>query len=106
MDGSASNRWRTEKQKVNLKRGFSKDSDYEPPRQNVTSQQAQIEELKRDRAEIRTRLQDTLAELASFDLNAASEMSRMKQGVIEIEQQLSETEAKWDLPLRPPEMGP
>lgn len=94
-----------QKQMANLKRGFARDSDYEPRLQNVMSQQAQIEQLKRDQAEIQTRLQDTLAQLAAFDLNAASEMSRMKQGVIEIEQQLSETEAKWEITLTAPRDG-
>jgi len=94
-----------EKQKANLKRGFAKDSDYESRLQNVMSQQAQIEQLKRDRAEIQTRLQDTLTQLASFDLNADSEISKMKQDIIEVEQRLSESEAKWEITLTAPRDG-
>ncbi|WP_197434502.1 HlyD family efflux transporter periplasmic adaptor subunit (plasmid) [Agrobacterium vitis] len=94
-----------DKQKANLKRGFAKDSDYEPRLQNVMSQQAQIKQLMRDRAEIETRLQDTLSQLASFDLNAASELSKMKQEIIDVEQRLSESEAKWEITLTAPRDG-
>lgn len=94
-----------DKQKANLKRGLIRDADYEPRLQNLLSQQAQIEQLKRDRAEIQTRLDDVTAQLDSFDLNAASQASKMKQAIIEAEQNLSENEARFEIVIKAPRTG-
>lgn len=94
-----------EKQKANLKRGLAKDSDYEPRLQSFMSQQAQVEQLKRERAQIQTRLSDNSAQLASFDLNARSDTSKMKQDIIDTEQRLAESEALFEITLTAPRAG-
>lgn len=94
-----------EKQKANLKRGFAKDSDYEPRLQSYMAQQAQLEQLRRDRAELQTRLQDTISQLASFDLTAASELSQSRQELIDVEQGLADAQSKWEITLTAPRDG-
>ncbi|WP_337269181.1 HlyD family secretion protein [Oryzifoliimicrobium ureilyticus] len=94
-----------EKQKANLKRGFAKDSDYEPRLQSYMAQQAQLEQLRRDKAELQTRLQDTTSQLASFDLTAASDLSQTRQEIIDVEQGIADAQSKWEITVTAPRDG-
>lgn len=94
-----------DQQQANLKRGIGTREQLESRQQNFMGQESQLEALKREQIQIAAKLSDVREQLATFDLQAASDRGELRQQIIDIERQISEGEAKREITVTAPRAG-
>lgn len=94
-----------ERQSQLVSRGVSISRDYESRLQAYNSQRSQLETLRRDYIQLAARLTESRNQLAGFDLQAAAKSAEIRRQLLDIEQQISESEAKRELQITAPRDG-
>ncbi|WP_292237559.1 HlyD family efflux transporter periplasmic adaptor subunit [Mesorhizobium sp.] len=94
-----------ERQQKLVSKGVSISRDYESRLQAYNSQRSQLETLRRDRIQLAARLTESRNQLSGFDLQAAARSAEIRRQRLDIEQQISESEAKRELQITAPRDG-
>lgn len=94
-----------ERQQKLVSRGISISRDYEARLQAFNAQRVQLESLRRERIQLAARLGESRNQLAGFDLQAAEKKSAIRQQIFDIDQQISQSEAKRELQITAPRDG-
>lgn len=94
-----------ERQQQLVSDGVSISREYESRLQAYNSQRAQLETLRRDHIQLAARLTESRNQLSGFDLQAAAKSAEIRRQLLDIEQQISESEAKRELQITAPRDG-
>jgi membrane fusion protein len=94
-----------ERQLQLVSKGVSISREYESRLQAYNSQRTQLETLRRDRIQLAARLTESRNHLSGFDLQAAAKSAEIRRQLLDIDQQLSESEAKRELQITAPRDG-
>lgn len=95
----------TDQQKSYLQRGISVSRDYEARLQAYHAERSQLARLRRERIQLSAQLTELRNELAGFDLQAEARIAEIKRQLLDVEQQISEGEARRELQVTAPRDG-
>ncbi len=88
-----------------LDRGLSRSADYESRLQAYNAQRAQVLALRRERLQTEGRLNEVRTRLASFDLQGLAKRSEIRRQILDLDGQISESEARRELRIEAPRDG-
>ena len=94
-----------DRQQVLLSRGIAVTSEYEQRIQALNTQRAQLAELHRTRIELAAKLAESQDQLRGADLRAQTQKAQIQQRLLDVEQQISESEANRELQITAPRDG-
>lgn len=94
-----------ERQQDLVSRGISISRDYESRLQAFNAQRIQLESLRRERIQLASRLAESRSQLSGFDLQAAEKKGAISQQILDMDQQISQSEAKRELQITAPRDG-
>jgi membrane fusion protein len=95
----------TKRQEEYLKRGVSTSRDYESRLQAFNSQRSEVARLGRERVQLGGKLDELNNQLAGFDLQSDAKTAETKRQMLDIEQQISESEARRAVQITAPRSG-
>src|SRR5690606_21461870 len=79
--------------------------DYEARLQAYHAERSQLARLRRERIQLAAQLTELRNELAGFDLQAEARIAEIKRQLLDVEQQISEGEARRELQVTAPRDG-
>lgn len=88
-----------------LQQGISISREYEARLQAYNAERAQIPRLRRERVQLEARVNELRIQLSGFDLRAAAGLGDIERQIFDIEQQISESEARRELAITAPRAG-
>lgn len=88
-----------------VSRGISISRDYEVRLEAFNAQRVQLGTLRRERIQLASRLDESRGQLAAFDLQSAEKEGAIRQQMLDIDQQVSQSEAKRELRITAPRDG-
>ena len=94
-----------ERQEKLLEQGISISREYEARLQAYNSERAQVPRLRRERVQLEARLGELRIQLSGFDLRAAAAIGEIDRQIFDIDQQISESEARRELAITAPRAG-
>ncbi|MCA0401864.1 MAG: HlyD family secretion protein [Proteobacteria bacterium] len=95
----------TERIRNLAERGMATARDHETRQETLTSYRVQLEALRRERIQVEMRLAEARNQLASFDLQADTRRAEVRRQILDIQQQISENEARRELRIVAPRDG-
>jgi membrane fusion protein len=95
----------TTRQQQLLAKGMSVSTQYEARVQAYNDNRVQLASLLRDRIQLRAKRADLENELSSFDLDASEKAANIRQQVLDVRQQIAQTEAKREVRITAPRDG-
>lgn len=94
-----------DRQRDLLARGVAVSAEYEQRLRAFYAERAQLPALRRERLQAESRLNDLQAELAAFDLQTQAQAADTRRQILDIDQQISESEARRELAVTAPRDG-
>lgn len=94
-----------ERQQDLVKRGVSISGEYESRLQAYNGQRSEFVRLRRERVQLGGKLDELNDQLAGFDLQSAAKAGDIKRQILDIEQQISESEARRAVEITAPRDG-
>ncbi|WP_176907425.1 HlyD family efflux transporter periplasmic adaptor subunit [Sinorhizobium sp. NFACC03] len=94
-----------ERQQHLVTSGVSISREYEARLLAYNQQRTQLEALRRDRLQLAGRLSEHRNELLGFDLEASERVASIRRQILDIDQQISESQARQELQITAPRDG-
>lgn len=94
-----------DRQKDMLRRGMAVSAEYEQRLRAWHAERAQIPRLRREQVQSEARLHDLRAELAGHDFRVQAELGELRRQILDIDQRISEGEARRELAVTAPRDG-
>lgn len=94
-----------ERQKDLMERGIAVSAEYEQRLRAFYAERAQLPALSREKVQAESRLNDLQAELAAFDLQSEAQAADIRRQILDIDQQISESEARREVAVTAPRDG-
>lgn len=94
-----------EQQQDLLSRGLARASDVETRLQSRNAERARLAALKRERLQLDAQIASLGHEIDGFDLAAGERLSEIRRAILDVERELSETEALREITVRAPRDG-
>jgi membrane fusion protein len=94
-----------ERQQEFVRRGVSISREYEARLQAYNAQRSDLARLRRERVQLGGKLDELNDQLAGFDLQSAAKAADIERQVLDIEQQISESEARRAVRVTAPRAG-
>lgn len=93
------------RQKDLMERGIAVSAEYETRLRAFYAERAQLPALRRDKVQTESRLNDLRAEIAAFDLQTEAQTTEIRRQILDIDQQISESEARREVAVTAPRDG-
>ena len=94
-----------ERQKDLLARGVAVSAEYEQRLRVFYAERAQLPALRRERVQAESRVNDLQAQIAAFDLQSQAQAAEIRRQILDIDQQISESEARREVAVTAPRDG-